>query len=136
MLRSEQNHQLVAGAADVARADGQDGVAGARLAQQVLDAFLHRLEIENVLVSGLANGIGEGFAGYAGNGLLAGGIDVGQDEDVGQIEGAAEVVPKMLCARISVRLEQDQGASELAARGPLPGWREFPPGGGRSRRSP
>src|SRR5580704_5775822 len=89
VLRSEQNHQLVAGAADVARADRQDRVAGARLAQQVLDAFLHRLEIENVLVSSLANGIGEGFAGYAGNGLLAGGIDVGKDEDVGQIEGAA-----------------------------------------------
>ena len=41
VLRSEQNHQLVAGAADVARADGQDGVAGARFVQQVLDAFLH-----------------------------------------------------------------------------------------------
>src|SRR5258707_7653264 len=43
---AEQNHELVAGAADVSSADGQDGVEGTGFAQQVLDAFLHGAEVE------------------------------------------------------------------------------------------
>src|SRR5450631_1650125 len=118
MLRSEQDHKLVAGAADVARANGEDGVAGARLMQQMLNAFVHRAKIENILVTGFANRVGEGFAGHPGDGLLAGGVDVGKNQNVSQIEGAAEVFPKVLRSRITMRLEQYQRAVELAgARG-------------------
>src|SRR5580700_698641 len=87
VLRSEQNHKLVAGAADVACADGEDGVAGMRFAQQVLQAFAHRREVENVFVPGFPNGVGEGFASDPGGGRLAGGVDIGQDNNIGQIEG-------------------------------------------------
>src|ERR1700719_4068448 len=80
VLRSEQKHKLVAGAADVACADGEDGVAGMRLAQQVLHAFVHRLEVENVLVPGFPNGIGESLAGDPGDGRFTGGVDIGQDK--------------------------------------------------------
>src|ERR1700692_4618970 len=90
VLRSEQNHKLVAGAADVARADGEDGVAGASLAQQVLDALVHRRKVEDVLMPGFTNGAGEGFARHSGDSLFAGGVDVGQDDNVGEIKGAAE----------------------------------------------
>ena len=41
MLRSEQNHQFVAGAADVSGADGKNGIAGLGFFQQKLDGFLH-----------------------------------------------------------------------------------------------
>src|ERR1700722_6451339 len=113
MLRSEQYHQLVAGAADVARAYGQDSVARPRFFEQVFDSLLHGREVKDVFVAGFANRFGEGFAGDAGDGLLAGGINVGENNDVGLIEGAAEVVPERLRARVAVRLKQNQGAIEL-----------------------
>src|SRR5580692_6468939 len=90
MLRSEQYHQLVAGAADVARAYGQYSVARPRFFKQVFDALLHGREIKGVLVAGLANRLGERFTGNARDGLLACGVNVSQDEDVRLIEGAAE----------------------------------------------
>src|SRR6266436_5967954 len=89
MLRPEQNHQLVAGAADIACANGQYGVAGACRVQQVFDAFLHRAEVENIFVSGL--------------------------ENVGLVESAAEFVPQVLRARVAVWLKENEQAMELAA---------------------
>src|SRR4029077_4475842 len=118
VLGSQQDHQLVAGAASVSGANGQDGVERASLAQQELDAFLHGAEVENVLVASFADGVGQGFTGYAGDGRLTGGVNVGEHENVGLVEGAGEFVPKMLRAGETVRLEEDQKAIELAdARG-------------------
>ena len=93
MLRSQQNHKFVARAADVARADGQNGVAGVRLSQQKFDAFLHRPEIVDILVTGLANGAGKRFTGHARDGRFAGRIDVRQHENVGLVERTAEFIP-------------------------------------------
>src|SRR5580704_4250480 len=87
MLRSEQGHQRVAGAAHVARAYGQDCVARPRFFKQVFDALLHGREIEDVFVAGLANRFGERFARNARDGLLACGVNVSQDEDIRLIEG-------------------------------------------------
>src|ERR1035438_7164510 len=56
VLRSEQDHKLVAGAADIACTNGEDGISGARFAQQMFDAFVHRLNVEHVFVAGFANG--------------------------------------------------------------------------------
>src|SRR6266481_4064860 len=115
---AEQNHELVAGAADVSSADGQDGVEGTGFAQQVLDAFLHGAEVEDVFMPGFANGCCQCFAGYAGNGRLAGGVDFREHQHIGLIEGAAEFVPQMLGARVTMRLEEHQQAIEFAdARG-------------------
>src|SRR5579859_2593349 len=113
MLRSEQYHELVAGAADAARAYRQNRVARPRIFQQVFDPLLHGREIEDVFVAGPTNRFGESFAGYAGDGLLAGGVNIGEDDDVRRIEGAAEIIPKRLRACISVRLKQNQRAIEL-----------------------
>src|SRR3981081_2909507 len=96
MLRSQQNHEFIARAADVACADGQDGVAGAGLLEQELDGFLHRAKIVDVLVASFANSAGEGFAGHAWDRRFAGGVDVDQYENIRLIEGAAEFVPKGL----------------------------------------
>src|SRR5882724_1066090 len=103
---TEEQHDFVAGAAYVAGADGHYGVAGAGFAEQEFDAVLHGAEIVDVFVAGLADGGGQGFAGYAGNGLLAGGVDVGEDENVGEIEREGEFAPEMLGARIAMRLEK------------------------------
>src|SRR4029077_536962 len=118
MLGPQQNHEFVAGTADVAGADGQDGVERTRFAQQVLDGFLHGAEVRDIFVPGFANGIGQSFAGDAGDWRLAGGVDVREHQHIGLIEGAAEFVPEMLRARETVRLEEHQQAIEFAdARG-------------------
>ena len=44
-----RHHQFVAGAADVARADGQDRVAGPSFAQQEFDGRLHGAEVVTFL---------------------------------------------------------------------------------------
>src|SRR5580692_360862 len=125
MLRPEEDHQFVAGAADVSGADGHDGVAGAGFAQQKFDAGLHRAEIVDVLVAGFADGVGERFTGDAGDGRFARGVDIQQHQNVGLIESAAEVVPEMLGARKAVGLEEDQQTIELAAAGGFEGSANF-----------
>src|SRR5260370_5796848 len=76
MLRSHQHHKFVARPADIACADGEDGVPRTRLLQQVLDAFLHGMKIVDVLVTGFANGGGKRFARYALDGRFACGVDI------------------------------------------------------------
>src|SRR5260370_32052906 len=115
MLRSQQNHEFVARSADIARADGEDGVTGARLLQQVLDAFLHRTKIMDVLVAGLANGARKRLAGDARNWRFAGSIDIEQGKNVRLIECAAQFVPKVLSAGKAMGLKEHQQAIELAA---------------------
>src|SRR6202140_1059109 len=88
VLGSEQNHQLVAGAAYVAGPDGENGVERARFPQQVLNTFLHGANVRDILVSGLTNGIGQSFAGDPGNRRLACGIDVGEHQHIGLVKGA------------------------------------------------
>src|SRR5437660_825730 len=61
--------------------------------------------------------MGETLAGHAGDGRLAGRVDVGQDKHVGLIERATEFVPKMLSTREAMRLEKHQQPTELAAAG-------------------
>src|SRR5689334_7097178 len=69
----------------------------------------------NVLMTSFADRAGERFAGDSRDGRLAGCVDIGQDKDVGLVEGAAEFVPQMLGARVAVRLEKDQQAVKFAA---------------------
>src|SRR5262249_51158970 len=117
VLRADQHHELVAGAADVARPNREDGTSRAGLAQQELDAFLHRMDIGDILVSSLANRIRERLAGDSGNWSFASGVNVGQNEYICEVEGPAEIVPKMLRARVAVRLEQHERAVESAILG-------------------
>src|ERR1700687_1785943 len=117
MLRSQQNHEFIARPADVARADSKDSVPGTRLFQQVLDAFLHRTKIVDVLVPGFANGARKRFARDARDGRFAGRIDIDQHEDIRLIERAAEFVPKVLGAGVAMRLKKHKQAMELEAAG-------------------
>src|SRR5229473_1460253 len=112
MLRSQQNHKFIARPANIARADGKDSVPGTRLFQQVLDAFLHRVKMVDIPVTGLANGARQRFAGR---------IDIDQRENIGLIERAAEFVPKVLGAGIAMGLKEDEQAIELAAAGRFEG---------------
>src|SRR6267154_473076 len=117
MLRSQQNHEFIARPADVARTNGQDGVSAPRLFQEIFDAFLHGAEIVDVLVAGFSDGARQCFAGHAGDGGFAGSVDVEQRENVGLIEGAAEIVPEMLGAAVTMRLKEHEKPVELAATG-------------------
>src|SRR6266581_8369362 len=117
MLRSQQNHEFIARPADVARADGKDGIPGTRLFQQVLDAFLHRTKILDVLVTGFANGARKRFARHTRNGRFAGRIDIDQGENIRLIERAAEFIPKVLGAGVAMGLKKHEQAIELAAAG-------------------
>src|SRR5258705_13920240 len=110
VLGSQQNHESVAGAADVTGADGQDGVQGASLAQKELDAFLHGPKIENVFMAGFANGVGQSLAGYARDWRLAGRVNIGNHQNIGLVENAGEVMPQMLRAGVAVRLDKDHEA--------------------------
>src|SRR2546428_10367257 len=106
MLRSQQSHEFVARPADIARADGEDGVPWASLLEQELDAFLHRTQIMDVLVPVVANGARKRFVGYARDGRFASRIHVEQHEDVRPIERTAEFMPKVLSERITMWLGQ------------------------------
>src|SRR5229473_4741210 len=117
MLRSQQKHEFIARPADVTRTDGQDGVPGTRLFQQVLDAFLHRAKIMDVLVTGLANGARKCFTRHARDGRFAGRIDIEQHENIRLVERAAEFIPKVLGAGVAMRLKEHEQAIELAAAG-------------------
>src|SRR2546426_5261644 len=115
MLRSKQNHEFIAGPADIASADGKDGVSGTRLLQQVLDTFLHGVKIVDVLVAGLANGDRKRVAGHSRDWRFAGRVDVEQHENVRLIKSATEFVPKVLRAGVAMGLKEHEQAIELAA---------------------
>src|SRR5713226_163547 len=117
MLRSQQNHEFIARPTDVTGADGKDGVPGARLLQQVLDAFLHGVKIVDVLVTGLANGAGKRLARHSRDWRFTCRIDIEQHENIRLIEGTTEFVPKVLCAGVAMRLKKHQQPIELAAAG-------------------
>src|SRR6266853_6578977 len=121
MLRSKQNDEFIAGPADVAGADGENGVSGTRLLQQVLDAFLHGAKIVDVLVTGFANGTRKRFAGHSRDWRFASRVDVEQHENVRLIKSAAEFVPKVPGAGVAMRLKQHQQPIELAAAGGFEG---------------
>src|SRR5712671_1562746 len=114
VLGSQQNHEFVAGLADVTGADSQDCVEGSSLVEQKFNAFLHGPEIEDVLMAGFTDGIGQSFAGYARDWRLAGRVDVGNHQNIGLVESAREFVPEMLRAGIAVRLKKHQQPIELA----------------------
>ena len=76
MLRSEKDHKLIAGAADASGSNGKDGVAGAGVFEQESNAVLHGTNVVDVFVAGFADGGGEGFAGHAGYGRFAGGVNI------------------------------------------------------------
>src|SRR5258707_14162746 len=111
VLGPQENHELVAGAADVACPDGQDGVARTRLAQQVLDAFLHGAEVKGIFVASFENCVRQSLAGHAWNGRLTGGGGIGEYEHIGLVEGAAEFVPEMLRAGVAMRLDGHEQAA-------------------------
>src|SRR5580700_11703058 len=71
IFRPQEDHQFVARTADVAGADGHDGVAGAGFSEEEFDSILHGAEVVNVFVTGFANVIGECLAGDAGDGRFA-----------------------------------------------------------------
>src|ERR671923_241597 len=67
----------------------------------------------------------ESFTGHARDGRFAGRVNVGQHKKVGLVEGAAKFVPKMLRARVAMRLEEDEEAVELATAGGIEGRTDF-----------
>src|SRR5262249_46669891 len=102
--------QLVPRMPDAARAQGQHHVAFLDLEGELLPGGRQVAGVGPLPVPAFADGPRQGLRRHARQRLLAGGVDVGEQQDVRLMEGAAEVVPQMLRARIAVGLEQDQGA--------------------------
>src|SRR5580658_11183510 len=114
-LRTDENGELIERAAYAARANGQHRIAGLRFAQEKLDAHLHVAGEYDVFVAGGTDGHCEGLAIHVLDGRFAGGVNIGDDQNIGLIEGLAEFIPQMLCARIAMWLEDDQQTLESAA---------------------
>src|ERR1700674_2005831 len=95
MLRAQQQNQLVQGAIHIPRTDGQQGIARFHFPKQAFDSFLNRAAVEDVLVAGGANGLRQSLSGNVPNGHLAGGIDIGHNQNIRLIESAAEVIPQI-----------------------------------------
>src|SRR5262245_39149568 len=119
LVRTEQNHQLVAGAADATRSDRKNRVARPGILQQKSNAVLHGADVLDIFVPSFANRRGQDFAGDARNRRLAGGVDIGNDQQIGLIESAGELLPEVLGAGVAVRLKKHKKAVELAAAGSL-----------------
>ncbi len=79
----------------------------------------------HIFVPGFANGGGQSFSGDAGDRGFAGCVNIRNDQQVRQIEGQREIIPKLLTARIAVRLEKHQEAIKLADFGGFQGGADF-----------
>src|SRR5579862_1850696 len=117
VFRAEQEHEFVAGTGDTTSTNREDGVTGPGVFEEETDAVLHGADIVDIFVTGFADGGGQGFAGDAGDGWLAGGVDVGKDQQVGLIKSTGEFFPEMLRPGVAVRLEKDQQPVEFATAG-------------------
>src|SRR5579872_1013780 len=115
MLRAEEQSEFSRCATDVARSDGEHGISGPGFTKQPLDALLERAAIDYVLVACGTNRFRQRRGRDATNRLFTRGIDIRHDQEVGLIEGAAEVVPEVLRARKAVRLKKHQQAVVTAA---------------------
>jgi len=93
MFRTEQEQEFVAGAADAARSNGKDGVAGPGVSEEKANAVLHGPDVVDVFMARFTDGGGQGFARNTRDGLFAGGVDVRYDQNVSLIEGARKFFP-------------------------------------------
>jgi hypothetical protein len=66
---------------------------------------------------GVQDGVDDELAGHAGDGLLAGGVDGGDDEQVGAGERVGEAAPQVAGARVAVRLEHAHDPPPRPGRG-------------------
>src|SRR5687768_9234716 len=90
---------VVARRPDAARAEGQHHVALAYLLDEAGRGRLEVARVEGPAVAPPGDGLGQRLRGDPGDRLLAGRIDVGEDQDIGLVEAAAELVPEVLRAR-------------------------------------
>src|SRR5205814_1077602 len=103
---------------DAARPEGEDQVAGPGQLRQAGQHVGPLGEVDDPLAGpGLADRLEDQPARDTGLGRLPGGVDVGQDDDVGVTEGVAEVAPEPRRAAVAVGLEDGDDAGPL----PLPG---------------
>ena len=73
---------------------------------------------DNVFVPSQADRFRQIFAGNAGDGRFASGIDFGEHQNIRLIERAAEIRPRETCVRVvAVRLEENEQAVVAAAAG-------------------
>src|SRR5579864_6934786 len=113
--RTEQNSKLLGHAPHTPGADGENSISGACFAQNIFDAALQRARVNHALVTGGADRLREKFPGNTFRGRFAGGINIRQHQNVGQVEREAEVVPQISCSRVTVWLKEYQQALVAAA---------------------
>src|SRR2546422_545902 len=91
-------------------------VAVAHLGHELLERGLEVSRVEHLSMAARGDGPRQRLGADLGDRLLAGRVHVGQEEEVGVVEGAAELVPERLRARVAVRLEEHDRAPAARAR--------------------
>src|SRR5215471_7528926 len=108
------SQKLLAEADHVSGSHRQQYVPVAQKPVELLDNPFLVSQIMDFAATGAARGFGDELARYAGQGLLAGGIDVQHDGQVAACQGAPKVLCKVPRAREEVRLKQsDQTAPRI-----------------------
>src|SRR5262249_44759706 len=107
---------LLAQRPPAARAQGEDAVAVADLLGQPFRRGLDVAGVDDLAVAAGGDRPGERLRADVRDGLLARGVHVGQEQDVGLVEGAAELVPQELRPRVAVGLEEDERAAVARPR--------------------
>src|SRR5262249_419194 len=110
----EKREELVAGAMDVARAEGEDEVARTDHVEERLGDALPRRDVAHVPVPSPAERLVERLRRDPVAPLLAGRVDVGQHDRVGIVERFQEVHEQIVGAAEAMRLEGDHEAAREA----------------------
>src|SRR5215469_1807954 len=116
--RAELRQELVRRPVDVARAEQQDEVTRADSLEKDVGEPLPAAHEAHVEVSAALERLEERLARDTGHWAFARGIDLGEHQQVGVVEGPEEVVEEIARAREAMRLERHhQSAAEALAGG-------------------
>src|SRR5215472_3732240 len=115
--RAQQGKELVRRTRDVAGAEHENEVAAAHDLEQGVGEALASGHPPHVQVPAALESLVERIAAHARDRSLAGRVDLGEEQQVGVVEGAEEVVEEVARAGEPVRLERHQ----QPAREPLAG---------------
>ena len=102
-MAPEAGEQLRASGGDVAGAQGEDEVARLQALLELREELGAGVDVGDVGVPVGAHRLGERLAADAGNRLFPRGVDAGEEEHVGVVEGADEVFQQVPGAGVAVR---------------------------------
>ena len=92
VVRASAGRARALGLPDVAGAESEDEIARGRGLLERVDAAVHCAHVYGAFVAELAHALDEGFGGDALNGFFGGGVNIHDEDGVGLVEAARELV--------------------------------------------